>query len=327
MRTLVTGGRGLLGSAVVTELVRRGHEVTVLQRSPSGLDVPEVLGDITDSAVVEEALAGQEAVVHLAAKVSMSGAEADFYRVNVEGTEALVGAAQRAGVTRFVNISSPSVAHHGRAIQGEGARPADPERARGMYSRTKAIAEKTALAANREGFAVCSIRPHLVWGPGDTQLIAPIVERARAGRLFLIGGGLALIDTTYVDNAADAIAQALDRCDHPDLRGQALVVTNGEPRTVAEIFGRIAEAANVAPPQRSVPAGVAISAGTVIESAWLWAGREGDPPLTAFIAEQLATAHWFDQRHTRAVLDWMPHVSLGEGFRRLGTALSAAQQG
>ena len=327
MRTLVTGGRGLLGSAVVTELVRRGHEVTVLQRSPSGLDVAEILGDITDSAVVEEALAGQEAVVHLAAKVSMSGAEADFYRVNVEGTEALVGAAQRAGVTRFVNISSPSVAHHGRAIEGEGARPADPERARGTYSRTKAIAEKTALAANREGFAACSIRPHLVWGPGDTQLIEPIVDRARAGRLFLIGGGLALIDTTYVDNAADAIAQALDRCDHPDLRGQALVVTNGEPRTVAEIFGRIAEAANVAPPRRSVPAGVAISAGTVIESAWLWAGREGEPPLTAFIAEQLATAHWFDQRHTHAVLDWTPHVSLDEGFRRLGTALSATQQG
>src|SRR5690606_33080139 len=112
--------------------------------------------------------------------------------------------ARRAGVSRFVQVSSPSVAHTGTAIMGEGAAAADPEHARGDYARTKAQGELSALAADAPGFAVVAVRPHLVWGPGDTQLIARIVERARRGRLPLLGSGAALVDTTYRDNAASA---------------------------------------------------------------------------------------------------------------------------
>jgi nucleoside-diphosphate-sugar epimerase len=159
------------------------------------------------------------------------------------------------------------------------------------------------------------VRPHLVWGPGDTQLVQRIVERARAGRLPVIGSGAALIDTTYVDNAADALVAAVDACG--PVHGEALVVSNGEPRPVAEVIARLCRAAGVPGPRRRVPFPLAWAAGAAVEGVWTATQRRDTPPLTRFLAEQLATAHWFDQRRTREALRWSPRVSLEEGFARL----------
>jgi len=323
VRVLVTGGRGLLGSAVVAELLARGHDVTTFQRSPAGTGADEILGDITDATAVAAAVSGCDGIVHLAAKVSMTGDWEQFEEVNVHGTALVLAAAQAAGAARFVHVSSPSVAHSGSPLVGAGAEPSTPEHARGHYARSKAMAEQLALEADSDGFAVTVVRPHLVWGPGDTQLVGRIIERARAGRLVLIDDGAALIDTTYVDNAADAIAQALERCDLPVVRGKAFVVTNGEPRTVSELLGRMALAGGADPPRRSVPLGVARPAGRLLEQVWTWGDLPDEPPLTSFVAEQLATAHWFDQRATRAALDWTPKVGLDEGFARLAAGLAS----
>jgi nucleoside-diphosphate-sugar epimerase len=319
VKVLVTGGRGLLGSAVVRELAARGHEVTSFQRSSAAHPpaIREVLGDVTDAEAVSAAMAGQDGVVHLAARVSMVGPWAEFARVNVDGTRTVLDAAQSAGVTSFVQVSSPSVAHAGEPLVGVDATPADPAHARGNYARSKAEAELLALGRDSGAMAVTAVRPHLVWGPGDTQLVGRIAERARAGRLVLIDDGAALIDTTYIDNAAEAIAQALVRCGHDDVHGRAFVISNGQPRTVAELVGRIALAAGAQPPTRRVPFALARAAGAGIERAWVRAGRPDEPPLTAFVAEQLATAHWFDQRRTRQALDWRPRVGIEEGLDRL----------
>lgn len=283
---LVTGASGFLGRAVVRELLAGGYAVRTLQRTPSRTPgATDVLGSVTDPEVVARAVAGADAVVHLAAKVSLAGDPADFERVNVGGIRTLLDAAQAAGVPRVVHVSSPSVAHHGDSIVGDDAGPADPALARGDYARTKAAAELLALA--RDGAAlgdgstpesasagsvmrVVAVRPHLVWGPGDTQLVARVVERARAGRLPLLGHGAALIDSTYVDNAASAIVAALRAVD--DVHGQAYVITNGEPRPVAE------------PPRGDLPccrrrAAALERAGVGRPCGWL--GRRGrleDPP-------------------------------------------------
>ena len=185
------------------------------------------------------------------------------------------------------------------------------------------MAEQLALAEHGHGFAVVAVRPHLVWGPGDTQLVARIVERGRAGRLAVVGRGSALIDTTYVDNAADALIAALDHAETAG--GEAYVVSNGEPRPVAEILSSICSAARVAGPRLRVPYRVAWAAGAAVDSVWSWRGSEDDPPITRFLAEQLATAHWFDQRRTREALHWAPTVSLDEGFARLAASYVAGR--
>ena len=312
----MTGASGLLGRAVAASIIAQGHDVQTLQRRASGVEgAVDVLGSVTDATSVARATAGVDAVVHLAAKVSLAGDPAEFENVNVGGTLRLLRAATDSTASRFVFVSSPSVAHAGASIVGDDALPADPEHARGDYARTKARAELLALGADSEQLRVVAVRPHLVWGPGDAQLTERIVERARAGRLPLLDRGAALIDTTYVDNAAAAIAAALERVDVA--HGNAYVITNGEPRPVAEILAGICAAAGVSAPSWRVPAGVARAAGSLIEAVWRVKPGADEPPMTRFLAEQLSTAHWFDQRRTRAELQWEPAVSLDEGLRRL----------
>jgi 2-alkyl-3-oxoalkanoate reductase len=370
VRVLVTGARGMLGAAVARALAARGDTVTVLQRGSSRLPFPEVradLGDPADADALATAVDGCDAVLHLAAKVDVVGPWRDYARTNVEGTRALLDAAVRAGVGRFVHVSSPSVAHAGSALVGVGAGPADPARARGHYARSKALAELLVLAPpvstdrpdmpasphgsarpavperatrraethdspyrnarlavperttrrtdTHDSPAVVVVRPHLVWGPGDPQLVGRIVARAQAGRLVLVGTGAALVDTTYVDNAVDALLAALDRA--PQHAGQVFVVSNGEPRPVAELVAAICCARGVGVPRVAVPAPVARAAGAAVEKLWPALHRHGDPPLTRFLAEQLSTAHWFDQRATREALGWVPRIGLDEGFARL----------
>ena len=318
MKVLVTGASGMLGGAVARVLHERGDDVTVLQRRPAHGPTREVLGDITDLAAVQRAAEGADAVVHLAAKVSVTGLWRDFAAVNIGGTANALKAAQAVGAHRFVQVSSPSVAHAGAALVGAGAGAADPARAHGSYARSKAAAELLALDADSERLAVVAVRPHLVWGPGDTQLVGRIAARARAGRLALVDQGAALIDTTYVDNAVDAIVAALDHATpRHRAHGRAFVVSNGEPRTVAELVQRICEAVDAPAPTRRLPFRAAFTAGAAAEGVWAVLRRVDDPPMTRFLAEQLATAHWFDQRETRAALEWEPAVDLAEGFRRL----------
>ncbi|MBW4094859.1 MAG: NAD-dependent epimerase/dehydratase family protein [Acidobacteria bacterium] len=316
MKVLVTGASGLLGSAVARAVISAGHHVRTFQRRPSGvIGAEDALGSITDTNAVAQAVAGMDAVIHLAAKVSFAGELAEFEQTNIEGTRKLLAASAGSSVGRFVFVSSPSVAHFGSSIEGAGAGAADPAQAHGNYARTKAAAELLALAADSPELAVVAVRPHIVWGPGDTQLVERVLDRARSGRLPQLGHGAALIDTTYVDNAADAMVAALEHA--LAAHGQSIVVSNGEPRPVGELVAQICAAGGVPAPRFSVPGRVARTAGAVVEAVWKVRPGLDEPPMTRFLAEQLSTAHWFDQRATREVLHWTPAVSLDEGMRRL----------
>lgn len=315
VRVLVTGASGLLGRTVAQNIERNGHTVTVLQRRPSGLDCAEIQGDITDQQTVRSAVQDQQAVVHLAARVSPTGRWHDFWNVNVGGTHNLIEASKQTDVTRFIYVSSPAVASSGAAHVGESSLPADPATTRSYYARSKAEAEQLVLAYGGGSMAVAAVRPHLVWGPGDEQLVARVVGRAASGSLRLIGSGAALVDSTYVDNAADAIAAALEHT--PAVDGRALVVSNGEPRPVAELLRGLCHAAGFELPVRGVPTWAAKAGGALAETVWAAGRLSTDPPMTRFLAEQLSTAHWYDQRVTRELLDWTPKVSIDVGLAKL----------
>lgn len=323
---VVTGASGLLGSRVALRLIARGYTVRCFQRRDAvavreslqskGLErLEQHRGSITNPGHVARALEGADAVIHLAAKVSVTGPWEEYVRTNVTGTRLLLEGARAAGMRKFVYVSSPSVAHSGSAIMGEANEPADPAAARGNYARSKAYAERLALDYHAEDFLVGVVRPHLVWGPGDTQLVERVIERAHRGGIPLLDAGAALIDSTYVDNAAEAIVKDYKRL--KTVHGKPLVISNGEPRTVGELMTMMCDAAGVRPPERTVPASLAKLAGSVVEKIWEKRPNGDEPPMTRFLAEQLSTSHWFDQRETQQLLGWTPEVSIDEGMRRL----------
>ncbi len=332
MRVLVTGGTSLLARRTAEALRSRGDDVVLLQRglatgssdssdssgSSGSSEFEQVRGDVRDPAVVHRAAAGCDAVVHAAAKVGIVGSWEDFRSTNVDGTANVIAAAREHGVSRVVYVSTPSVAHAGHSLVGAAADPPVTGRANASYAESKAIAERLALGAASDALPLVAIRPHLVWGPGDTQLVGRIVERARSGRLALVGGGTALIDTTYIDNAASALVAALDAAvPGAACIGRAYVIANGEPRPVRELVEGILRAAGVEASPRDVPLRLATGVGSVVERVWRRWRPDEEPPLTRFLAEQLGTAHWFDPRPARVDLGWEPTVSIDEGLDRL----------
>jgi len=324
MRVLVTGGTSLLARRTAEALVARGDDAVLLQRSASPTDIEQVLGDVRDADLVLRAVDGCDAVIHAAAKVGVVGAWEDYRSINVDGTANVVAAARQHGVSRVVHVSTPSVAHAGHSLVGAPASPAVTGRTDAHYAESKAIAERLALGAASDALPLVAVRPHLVWGPGDTQLVGRIVERARTGRLALVGGGTALIDTTYIDNAASALVAALDAAvPGAACIGRAYVIANGEPRPIRELIEGILHAAGVQVTPRNVPLRAATLAGSVVERLWPLRHPDVEPPLTRFLAEQLGTAHWFDPRPARDDLAWTPTVTIDQGLEHL-TAWFAA---
>ena len=323
MKVLVTGASSLIGAGVASGLARRGEEVVTFQRRPApglGPDLPieQLTGDIRDRDALSRAAAGCDAIIHLAARVGVVGTWEDYRSVNVDGTANVVAAAREHSIERVVHVSSPSVAHGGEPIIGGLADPPVLGRKRAWYPESKAMAEIAALSAASDSLGLVAIRPHLVWGPGDTQLVGRIVERARAGRLALVGGGRALVDTTYIDNAIEALIAALDSvAPGAACSGRAYVISNGEPRPIRELVGGICRAAGVPFEPRSVSLRAGKAVGSIVERMWPIVRRGEEPPMTRFVAEQLGTAHWFDLRPARDDLGWSPRVSIDDGLALL----------
>ncbi len=288
--------------------------MVTFQRHRAGRAPSDRVGDITNAPAVRSAAVDCDALVHLAALVAPRPRWSAAYQTNVVGTANVLEAA--AG-RPLVHVSSPSVAFGGHPATGEVALPARYQ-GHDRYTRSKAIAERWVL--DHATGPVVVLRPHLVWGPGDTQLIGRIIERADQGRLVLPDRGRALIDTTYVDDAASAVVAGLDRCfDQPAAWGRPLVVSGGDPRTLAELVERILSAYGRTIEPRTIPAPVLGVLGATFERLWL----RGEPPLTHFAARQLSVAHWFDQRQTRDLLGWAPRVGIEEGFARLARYASS----
>lgn len=340
MRVLVTGGGGFLGTAIVQRLVARGDEVVSVTRSAyphlEVLGVTCARGDIAEAGVVERAAEGCDAIIHVAARAGVWGAHESFHRVNVVGTQRVIDACVVAGIPTLVHTSTPSVVHAGGDVEGVDESAPLSEHFEAPYPETKAEAERRVLDANGRHLssggelAVCALRPHLIWGPEDTQFFPRVVDRARRGRLRLVGGGEQLVDAVYVDNAAEAHILALDLL-HTEgtaaaCSGKPYFITNDEPVPQHVVINGMLEAAGLPPCEASISPRVAYAAGAVLETLFRAFRVTREPPMTRFVAKQLATAHWYDIRAAKRDLGYAPEVSMDEGFGRL-RAWARAQQG
>jgi nucleoside-diphosphate-sugar epimerase len=330
MKVLVTGGGGFLGGALCRALQAAGHEVLSTQRRHSAalaaLGVEQRLGDLADVGHVLRACAGVEAVFHNAAKAGHWGSEASYVAANLTGTRNVLNACRQHGITKLVYTSTPSVAHQGRVpcVGGNEANTPYATDFKAPYPRTKQQAERVVLAANGSPVAggglltTVALRPRLIWGPGDTNLLPRLIERARAGRLRFIAGGHNRMDTTYIGNAVAAHLAAFHALTPgAACAGRAYFVSNGEPTPVHEIINGLLTAAGEPQVKASVPFGVAYAAGALCEVLWRALPLAGEPPMTRFVAEQLSTEHWYDLAAARRDFGWSPAISTAEGLEHL----------
>lgn len=324
MKILVTGGGGFLGQALCRGLAERGHEVTSFNRGHypelDALGVRQVRGDLADRDAVLAAARGMDAVFHNAARAGTWGSYESYYQANVVGTRNVVEACRAHGIGRLVYTSTPSVTHRRTHPVEGGTADTVPygEDLKAPYASTKQVAEKMVLAANGPDLATVALRPRLIWGPGDRQILPRLVERAKAGRLRFVGGGHNLIDTTYIDNAAQAHFDAFDHlAPGAACAGRAYFISNGEPKPTREIVNALLEAAGAPRVDGSIPFGVAYAIGAACEVLWPLLRLGGEPPMTRFLAEQLSTTHWYSMEPARRDFGYVPRVSIAEGLEQL----------
>jgi nucleoside-diphosphate-sugar epimerase len=337
MHALVTGGGGFLGRYIVEQLVARGDRVRSFSRGEypelAAMGVEVVRGDLgclLDREAIAKAVQGVDCVFHVAAKAGVAvgrRTETEFVCTNVGGTARLLAACRKFGIARVVYTSSPSVTFAGvdqcgidESLPGDDAWLTNNG---ANYSLSKLAGEIQVLTYNESSMRTCALRPHLIWGPGDGHLIPRLIDRARRGRLRRVGDGTNLVDICYVENAAAAHLAAADALAQPNspAAGRAYYISQGEPVNCWQWIDQILSLIGLPPVRKSMSFKSASRIGQTCELLYRWLPLHGEPPMTRFLAAQLAKSHWYDISAARRDLGYDPKLSTAEGMRRLGAWL------
>jgi nucleoside-diphosphate-sugar epimerase len=326
-QALVTGGGGFLGSNIVRMLLDKGITVRSLQRSDNPdlkkLGVEIIRGDISDRDTVINAAEGCDVIFHVAAKAGIWGDYDDYYQCNVTGTKNIIDACQAHNIQKLIYTSSPSIVFAGEDEENINESTPYAKHFLTAYQKTKALAEQMVLGANTKTLATVALRPHLIWGMGDPHLAPRIIERARAGRLRLVGKQSKLVDSTYVDNATLAhilAAEALET--NTNCAGKAYFISNDEPIPMKELINRILATANLPPVTKTIPTQLAYTIGIMMEFVYKIFNLQDEPIMTRFIAKQLSCAHWYDLTAAKNDLGYQAKVTIDEGMERLKASLN-----
>lgn len=327
---LVTGGNGFVGRAIVKQLLEDGVKCRVIGRNPypelEKLGVECVVGNISDDKAMSVATEGVDTVFHVAALAGIWGKWQDYYETNVLGTSSVIKACQN-GVKRLVYTSTPSVVFDRESIENGDESLPYPDKFLCHYAKSKVAAEKMLLSANSDTLLTAAIRPHLVWGPGDPHLIPRLIEARLAGRLKVVGKKDNLVDISYVDNVAYShILAANNLATTKTAAGRPYFISQEEPVNLWEWLDDLFEQLGVPRLDSQVSFPLAYAAGGLLECVYTVLGKKEEPPMTRFVAEQLAKSHYFSISNAQKDLGYEPLVSTEEGVKRLVDAYKSAAE-
>jgi nucleoside-diphosphate-sugar epimerase len=333
MKILVTGGGGFLGSALVKKLIERGYQVSVLNRKRYSelekIGAASITADISDASRVANACAGMDAVFHTAAKAGFWGDYNEYYAANVTGTKNIIDGCRKGGVEKLIYTSSPSVAYNAEEALNMDESAPYPAKYLCYYSQTKAEAERMVIAASGKdgGLLTVSLRPHLIWGPGDNHLIPRVIkaaaEKSALKRLKIVGSGLNKVDITYIDNAVEAHLNAFDAlAPGAKCAGAVYFISQGEPVVLWDFINRILRGVNIAPLEKKVSFNFAYSAGMFFEALYGLFKIKSEPRMTRFLAAQLSKSHYFNISRAKNEIGYKPIVFTEEGLVKLIESLN-----
>jgi nucleoside-diphosphate-sugar epimerase len=322
MRALVTGAGGFLGQYIVEQLLARGDQVRAFARGHypalAALGAQTLRGDLRDRAAAMDACRDVDVVFHAAGIAGIWGPWEQFHGINTVGTRNIIAGCLAHSVPKLVYTSSPSVTFDGGDQCGVDESVPYPKHWLCHYAETKAMAEQEVLAANhRHGLATCALRPHLIWGPRDTQLIPRLIARAKAGQLRRVGAGDNKIDVIYVENAAAAhLAAASALTPGGPVAGKAYFISQGEPVTCWPWIDQLLGRAGLPPVTKGISAAAAWKVGHAMELMYRALGRQSEPRMTRFLAAQLSRSHYYNITAARRDFGFAPAISTAEGLAR-----------
>ena len=316
-RVLVTGATGFTGGHLARRLLREGWRVRVFVRNQPAAQrwqadgAEAVVGDLTDAASVDQAVAGCEVVFHVAALYRTEGLpERLFQTVNIDGTRYLLEAARRHGVRRVVHTSTVGVHGHIARPPADESYPFGP---RDSYQRSKCEGERLAQQFFSNGLAGTIVRPVGIYGPGDTRflkLFRLIVRR----RFVMLGRGETLYHMTYIDDLIDGMLLCAQ---HPAAPGQTFILAGEQAVTLNELVRRIATVLEVPVPQWRLPLWPFQLAAPACQR--VCRAIKVEPPLYPRRLEFFSDSRAFTIDKARRLLGYQPRVDLDEGIRRTAT--------
>jgi nucleoside-diphosphate-sugar epimerase len=345
----VTGASGFIGGQLAERLLAAGRPVRVLARRPlpalekHGATI--IPGDLHDLPALRRGCDGATAVFHVAGRVGVWGPVHEFFRVNVGGTQNVIAACRALGVPRLIYTSSPSVVYTGGNLTGVDESAPLCTAAPSAYPTSKAAAERAVAQAHGPELSTVSLRPHLVWGPGDRNVIPRVLAQARKGRLKIVGPGRNRVDCTHSTNVIDAHLLAEEALiiggGVPPRRisadegvlpprnpgGKAYFITNGEPVVLWDWINELLRGLGEPEITKHISAAAAHRLGGLFEALWRVLPLRGEPPMTRFIAKELATDHWFNITAARRDLGYNPRVTMAAGTAELVALLRSGQAG
>ena len=330
MKYLVTGPGGFLGRHIVEKLLARGDSVRGFARHAQpelearGMEMR--IGDLADSSAVLDACNGVDAVFHVAAIAGIGANWNRYYLTNVVGTENILNGCLKSNVSRMVYTSSPSVVFTNYSLENADESTPYPKTFNAHYPRSKAMAEQKTLEYNgrqtEDGrtLSTCALRPHLIWGPGDHNLIPRLIQRAKAGILRRVGEGKNLVDTTYVENAADGHIAAMDALlsgTNAVPAGKAYFLSQDDPVNCWGWIDQLLDICHLPPVKKTISFSAAYAIGAVYDFIWSIIGRESDPPMSKFLAIQLSVSNYFNISAAKRDFGYSPKISNAEGMKRM----------
>ncbi len=319
-KVLVTGGQGFLGSALIRRLRREGHEVGAFIRRPESFKVEGVtalVGDLTNQEQVQSAVSqGWDTILHAAAKPGIWGAFDSYYQSNVIATQNLFEAASEHQVKQFIFTGSPSCVFGAKACQGCDETRPYPKKHLNPYSATKAEAESWLLQQDTS-VAVCSLRPHLIFGPGDRHLFPRLKQKAKVGSLMQIGDGTNLVDMTYIDDVVEAHILAMEKLSlESPVHQQAYFISQDEPVALWPTIRSIIDTWGLSIPESEISRSMARFIGYGFEQYYSWRQWEQEPPATRFLVDSLSLDHYFSIEKAKQDLGYQPQYTMEQALAK-----------
>lgn len=327
----VTGAGGFLGKAICKMLRSVDIKVTGFARGIypelEHMGVVMVQGDICDLKKLTTAMHGCDLVFHVASKAGVWGSKSDYYQPNVDGASNIIQACKSLAIKHIVYTSTPSVTFAGVDEAGIDESQPYAKEFLNYYAQSKALAEQMMLNANGEQLKTTALRPHLIWGPEDPHLVPRVIERAKAGRLKLLGKDDKLVDTIYIDNAAYAHILAgvnivATNATNTSCAGKSYFISNGQPITMASMLNNILACVDLPPVTQRVPTALAFGLGALLEWGYHLLSKKEEPMMTRFVARQLSTSHYFNIDAAKKDLGYQPLVTIEQGMQALKASLS-----